>query len=493
VDGLLREGAGAEDAATLRDQQLTTARWLEGFLAPGYGPHGAAKLVVTGGDGEATWVRSPALALRETGSGPLLAPYVDLAARLHQANGDGATAAVLLTARLVAAALREASPAPPTWLEGYQLAARQAKAWLAANEAKSPAAEALAHVAEAGWAAVAVQGLARMAKAGEDLDLDAIDVRAEPEGPAWLDGVVLDAKDPPRVEGTVGVLVLDGGWSAKPRVEGAQATVRTTAALAGLAGAEDALRRRASSLLLGLGVGLVVCAKAIDEDLRGLLLDAGVAFWTDAPKSALRRLEAATGAKRLARLEDATAQDVGRASLVRRRPSKGWLVRGAGPSATFVVPAHSKPSADAAVEAGERLLRAAGAVLPEARSRALQGGGRWQRGLAASLRKAADLAPGKAPIAVHAAADAVDALADDLLRNAGRDALAGGVLADAEGVLDASPCVRRAVAGAFETATALLRLDAAYAKRSSSAAGLRGGTGRSGSPKGMPGDIPPLM
>jgi chaperonin GroEL (HSP60 family) len=235
---------------------------------------------------------------------------------------------------------------------------------------------------------------------------------------------------------------------------------------------------------------LLVCSKSIDDDLRGLLLDTGVVVWTDAAKGAMRRLAVATGATDVARLEDAVAADVGQARFV-RRPRRGWLVQGEGPTATFVVPAHAKPSADAAIESGERLLRAAGAVLADAS--VVPGGGRWQRGVATSLRKAADLAPGKAPLAIRAAADVFDGLTDDLLRNGGRDALAGGTLPDAMGIVDPARCVRLAVDGAFETALAILRLDAAYAKRPSSAVGLRGSAGRSGSRKGMPGDIPPLM
>lgn len=493
MDGLLRDGAAADDGPGLREQQLGAARWLEGFLAPGLGPHGGAKLVVAGSDGAATWVRSPALALRETRSGPLLAPYADLASRIHQAVGDGATTGVLLAARLVATALRDESPTPPAWLDGYRLAWRQAKAWLAAHATRVEPAQALSRVAEPGWADVVLAGLGRLTERDEPLDLDRIDVRAEPEGPAWLDGLVLEAKDPPRREGQMGVVLLAGGWTAKPRADGVQATVRTTAALGGLGGAEDKLRRQAARQVAGLGVGLLACSKSVDEGLHGLLLDAGVVVWTDASAGALRRLEACTRAAPVARLADASPADVGKASLVRRPRRGGWLVQGEGPSATFAVPAHSKPAAEAAVESGERLLRAAGAVLADPKALALPGGGRWQRGLAASLRKAADLAPGKAPIAMRGAADAIDALADDLLRNAGRDALAGGTLPDAEGVIDPARCVRLAVDGAFETAIAILRLDAAYAKRPSSAAGLRGGTGRSGSPKGMPGDIPPLM
>ncbi|HUR24716.1 MAG TPA: TCP-1/cpn60 chaperonin family protein [Candidatus Thermoplasmatota archaeon] len=504
MDGLLREGASSDDAHGLREQQREAASWLDGFLAPGYGPHGAAKLVVAGPAGDGTWVRSPALALREAAPGPLVAPYVDLATRIHQAVGDGATMGTLLAARLVARALREHSPPPAAWLDGYRLAWRQAKAWLSAHATHGSPALALSHVAEPGWAEVAVAGLEALVgpenhRAEIALDLDRIDVRPEPGEavPVWLDGLVLGSKDPPTRltpptnAGPRGILLLSAGWAGKPRADGVQATVRTTAALHGLAGAEDRLRRRAAGHLARLGVGLLVCARSVDEGLRGLLTDAGIVVWTDAPRGALRRLEACTGATVVARLEDAVAADVGAARLVRRPRRAGWLVQGNGPSATFAVPAHSKPSGDAAIESGERLLRAAGAVLADAT--VVPGGGRWQRGLASSLRKAADLAPGKAPLAMQGAADAIGSLADDLMRNAGRDAVAGGTLPDADGVVDPARIVRLAVDGAFETAIAILRLDAAYAKRPSSGAGLRGGTGPSGSPKGMPGDLPPLM
>jgi chaperonin GroEL (HSP60 family) len=489
VADLLREGASEDDRPSLRAQQLEAARWLVDFCAPGYGPGGGSKLVVTGD--ESRWVRSPALALREAGVGALAAPYADLAKRVHQHGGDGGTTAVLLAARLVAAALDGASPAPPAWLEGYRLAGRQARAWLAAHAAPCRPEDAVASVAPEGWAAVAVQGVGRLATGRAVLELDDVEVRAEPDGPLWLDGVAIAPKDPPPRESDCGVLLLAAPWSAKPRAEGTVARVRSPAALAGFAAAEDGARRRAAGHLSGLGVGLLVCTHALDEGLRGMLLDATITVWTDAPKGALHRLASATGAAPVGRLEEADATDIGQGRLLRRPRGRGWMVRGAGPSATFIVPGQAGLAADEAVEAGERLLRAVGVVLPD--PRALPGGGRWQRGLAASLRAAADAAPGKQPIGMRAAAAAVDALADDLLRNAGRDALEGGLLAGADSVLDPAACVRLAVDGAFETAIVILRLDGAYARRPSSAAGLRGGTARSGSPKGMPGDIPPLM
>src|SRR5689334_20874569 len=170
---------------------------------------------------------------------------------MHQACGDQATAAVLLTARLVRAGLEERAPRVPAWLDGYALAARQAKAWLAAHSEPSDAAAALASVAEPDWAAVAVDGLRRLQAAGETVDLGLIDVRAEPDAgeAAWLDGVAVKPQDVRR-EGPCKVLLLQGAWSPKPRADGAVATFNVV-------DAEEALRRRAASHLVSLGVGFV--------------------------------------------------------------------------------------------------------------------------------------------------------------------------------------------------------------------------------------------
>jgi chaperonin GroEL (HSP60 family) len=494
VEGLLRDGAaaeGSEGPRTWRDAQRDAAAFVVDLCAGGYGPHGAAKLVVAA-DGQARWVRSAAVALRECAVGPMLAPYADLAARVHRHSGDQTTAAVLLAARLVAKALADAAPPTPAWIEGYRLAARQARAWLSASTRPSPAAEALSSVAARDWADAVTVGLARLAGDGGEADLDTVDVRAEPDGPAWLEGTLV-APQEIRAEsaGPVRLLLLDGGWSAKPKTDGLQAVARDPHGLAAFAGAEAARRARVVRLLGRLGVRFLACSAGVDDDLAGALRAAGVTVWTDAPKPAIDRMARSTGARRIARLEDAVAADVGRGDLA-RRPRRGWLLAGEGPSATFTVPAlASGPARDAAVEQGERLLRAAGLAL--AKPGALPGGGRWQRGLAASLRAAADAAPGHAPVAVRAAADAVEALAEDLLRNAGLDVLSGGLPPGSGSVHDAAACVRLAVDGAFETAIAALRLDGAYARRPSTAVGLRGGTGKAGSPKGMPGDLPPLM
>jgi chaperonin GroEL (HSP60 family) len=485
VADLLRAGAHSSQEGSWRESQRAAARWVEEFCAPGYGPHGGAKLIVAGSSQR--WVRSAATALREAGVGPAIAPYADLAGRLHRLAGDQSTTAVLLCARLVRAALESDAPATPTWLQGYTLALRQARAWLSAHAEPRPAAQALSSVAPHGWADLLLPGLEVLRRDGP-LDLATVDVRTEPDGPEWLEGVPMAGQDKPTRPGPVRVLLLSGGWSLRPRSEGAAA--RLTDPSFRLHSVEEERRRSAAAHVAGLEVGLLVAGGGLDEGLRGMLLDRGVCVWTDAPRGSLDRLARATGATLVARLEDTRKADLGDGAFVRRRRGD-WLVRGAGPSATFVVPGESAPSRDEAVERGEALLRAAGLALE--RPGALPGGGRWQRGLASSLHAAADAAPGHAPLAMLAAAAGVAALADDLVRNAGRDAFAGGVVEERAAVWDGAAAVRMAVEGAFETALAVLRLDAAYARRPSAGVDLRGGTAPAGSRKGMPGDLPPLM
>ena len=136
----------------------------------------------------------------------------------------------------------------------------------------------------------------------------------------------------------------------------------------------------------------------------------------------------------------------------------------------------------------ERFLRVAGTALDDARG--VPGGGRWQRRLATTLRSAAPMAPDRSPLGVEVAARAFDRLADRVVRNMGRDPIDEPTLDD---VPDLARCVEAAVAGAFDVARTVLRIDARHEKAAQDRTAIRGGDAPMGSPKGMPGDIPPLM
>lgn len=482
-------------AARADDAPLLVARWLEETLAGGYGPRGGTVLVLTG-PGEARVVKGAA-ALREAGPiHPGIQPYLRLADALVQEAGDHATGAVLLAARLVRLALeqeREGLPVAAS-LDGYALAQRQALARLRTLRTVDLGGCLAATVPDRpGWAATILAGLRALPQGGV-LDLDAIDVRAGPvERPEWLAGLVAEPQHvPPEPPASGGVLLVTEEWKPRPQQD-VTLRARDPAALAGLAATEDAMRATALATVQRLGVRLLACARGLDAELAARLAGRGTLVWTDAPLSALRRLERATGAKTTPRLGQAQPDEVGHGTFVRRpaRQGDGWLVQGEGPGATLLVPGTTEAAKASAVEAGERLLRAAGLWLRD--PGAVPGGGRWQRDLARALRSASDAAPGKTPLAVRNAARALDALADDLVRSSGGDVLAGGVPPGAEAVTDAAAGVRLALTAAFETARQVLRVDATHAKRPSTQAALRGGGSKVGSPKGLPGDIPPLM
>lgn len=490
--------SAARDAEAVRAQALEAARWVREFAAPCYGPRGADKLFDT--DEGPVVLRSAASALRET---PLaeasVRPYHALAREVQVHAGDQGTGALLMAARLVIEALEGRQDGVPlaATLDGYDLARRQAQAVLAGLAAPADADPALRHVTKAlpGATAVVVDGLHRL---GDDLggriDLDRVDLQTEPrDAPAWLEGVLAAPKHGPREDrADAGVLLIEEGWRGRPRSEAVAHRITDAAALAAVQRQEDDARNAYLDRLEALGVGLVACARSMDEEVAGRAAARGLQVCTDVPSDTLDRLAAATGARRVPALDAATSDDVGRADLQRRpRRRGGVLVRGPGPSATLVLPAAGPMEQAAILDDGERLLRAAGAFLAD--PRAVPGGGRWQRQVAQGLRRSADAAPGKAPLGIRAAAGAFDALADDLVRSSGEDPLEESLPADAEGVSDPHAAVRLAVDAAFQTARSVLRLDGRYDKRPSSQEGLRGGTGPVGSPKGMPGDVPPLM
>jgi hypothetical protein len=485
VEGLLARGSRDLPGDAVRAESLHAARWIEAFLAPTYGPHGSAKLV----DGpDPQWLTSGASALREIpGSHPALDPYRSLARAVQEHQGDGATTAVLLAARLVRRALDAPGLRPAAALSGYMLAARQSLAALGAS-ARSASPEAVLRSA-ARTPEAAERIIAGIPRDGA-FELDMVDVRAEDvAGPTWLDGLVINPEagpGPALVEG--GVLLLESAWKPGLRSEGSAYRFRSPKEYAEGHAREATRAREGVQRIRDLGVRIVLSTSSIEDTVKDALSSHAILVQTDTPASSLWRAARATGARPTPQPTSAQASDVGRGRAVRRDEGEGWLLAGPGPAFTLAMPAHNATAHAAAKDEGERLLRAAGRILED--PRAVPGGGAWQRAVADSLSKAAAAAPGKAPLALRCAADAFHDLATDLVRNAGRDPLVGPV--SGPEVADPFPIVRHAVAAAFETARQLLRLDGRYDKRPSSTVGLRG----RGSPKslrGMAGDVPPLM
>jgi chaperonin GroEL (HSP60 family) len=481
-----------EDAAAIT---AWIADWVVDLAAPCYGPGGLGKLIDTGG--APRFLRSGASALRDAGIvHPDVQPFVELGAAVQTHAGDQATGALLLAARLVRFGVRAMDAGAPAaaMTEGYALAERQALAALRSMSQPDPNGDGLRSVVPDNpeLAALVLGGARQLATQHGNLPLDSVDVRSEPgETAAWLEGIALEPQFAPRTppSGEVRVLLLTEDWKVGTFKEGFAYKMTSRHATPAWLAEEENLRLGALRHIMQLGAGAIVCMREIDPDVAERASKQGVLVWNDAPITVIERLERSTGARRVSKLLHAAAGDMGAGRLTRReRRRGGWLLAGAGPSATLVMPAENAAMSERAKDDGERLLRTVGAHFAD--PSAVPGGGRWARDVARNLRKASDAAPGKAPLALRAAADAFDALADDLVRNLGLDPLRQPLAKDAGGVLDVAPAVRAAVAGAFEVAIQLLRIDDRLTKRVSDASYLRG-SGVPTAPVG--GDVPPLM
>jgi hypothetical protein len=477
-----RHVQGARRPGPLMQEHQAVAAALEALCRSSYGPAGGRKLVA----GDAlVLLPSAAGVLREVRpTGPAMAPYISLVSAVQAHVGDGATGALLVAAGLVRRAVDGVLDGHPmqAYLDGYALARRQCLAWLEAEFQPASPARALAHVAPL---LGPVQDLVEGLPPGP-LDLARIDIRTEPGGRlGWLDGLVVTPRNPiyhHPASGREGVLLVQEVMRFKPRAGG---VVRDAAVHAAVAHHEAARRRACHDAIAGMDVGLLVTPGALDEELADQLESSGILVVTSASKPLVERLEVATGARLGQGWHDAVP---GRARLERRK--RDWLVRGAGPGATLVVPAQTDLQASLHRDEAERFLRALGATLQSPGG--VPGGGRWQRGAADSMARARDHAPAKAALGLEAARRVLAGLADALVANAGLDPMDQPLLPDAPEVIDPAIVVRTGVDVAFAAALQILRVDDRFSKAPSSQRGLRGGD-RVGSPRGMPGDIPPLM
>ena len=451
----------------LRERQAAVARAVQAWARRSYGPHGGWKLVLHAeADGEL--MPSAASALREASpQDPLLAPYLAAVRTVQDAVGDGATGALLLASGLVEAALADPPRRIPGHLQGHALARRQALARLAALAQPAPlAALAASGLGPDAWQQDLLRGLPRQARGGV-LPLADLDILAGTLGGGWLDGPLV----PRRVRAASGRVVLA---SRADRVRGERGwRVRRADVLAGVRAEEEARMRAGVLRLREEGVALVVL-EAADEAWADALEAAGIAAWQDAPASAVRRLEAATGAALAPTL--AEAEPSPEVAFLRRRD--GTVVRGAHAGQTYAVGVAHAGLAPIVRDEAERLLRVVAAHGEDARG--VPGGGAWQRLVARDLLRAAPLAPGNAPVGVQAAGRVLLTMAELLPPP------------PHAGLQDPLAVARATVDAGFAAAAHVLRLDAMHARRASNVQDLRG-PGTPLSARELGGNVPEHM
>ncbi|GAA0511998.1 thermosome subunit alpha [Halorubrum aquaticum] len=438
---------------------------------------------------------------------PAAQMIVEVAESQEESVGDGTTTAAVLLGELLSRAesLLEDDLHPTVIVEGYAEAARLAGEAIDEQLVDvDEEAELLASVAESsmtgkGTGDVAARDLAELVVeavegiATEDgVDRDSIHVHprtgAGSSATELVDGVVIEEESVhdgmPRTVEDASVAVLETKLEVRQGDVDAEYTISSVDGLNAALKAEDDELRGYADALSEAGVDVLVCRKAIDDRVAGLLADAGVLAFESVSSSDATDVARVTGAKRLGTLEDIEKADLGHAESVSIESDGDDLVFVRGGDASRAVTLLVRGSTEHVVDELERAVSdAVDAVVAARESGTVPGAGAAEIAIAAHLRGAAASVEGRKQLAIEVFADAVDALPRTLAENAGADPIdtlvdlrathdregRAGVIADGrtarvgdpleEGIVDPAAVKREAVDSAAEAATMILRID----------------------------------
>jgi len=187
----------------------------------------------------------------------------------------------------------------------------------------------------------------------------------------------------------------------------------------------DARIEAAAERLVGSGVDVLVSLERLDESIVDAFERAGLAVVDKAtyPKEDVYRLAEATGGTVVSKLDDLTADRLGRAGRVERRAvgDEVWTVFEGCPGPVFTLVTGGQTAAEARrrEEALDDALETAATAAID--GQVLPGAGAPAAAVAAAIRAGETTVSGREQLAVGAFADAVERLPAVLARNAGYD------------------------------------------------------------------------
>lgn len=249
-----------------------------------------------------------------------------------------------------------------------------------------------------------------------------------------LDGLVIDtdrsstslsdvpAPLPQRVE-DARIAVVDDELTIQTPESAPQLSVEDADDLQRLQAFETGEYERYIDTLSTHDIDVLFCQKSIDDRLKALLAQAGILAFERTRQDEVHKIQRATGAAPIMRLEELNVNAVGHAHVVERRTlgsSEFTLVRD---SASTQVSLLLRGGTDHVVDETERIIVDAIDLLTsfDASPGVLPGGGATEVALAADLRTWSRSIDDRTQIVVDAVADALETIPCTLARNAGHD------------------------------------------------------------------------
>ncbi|WP_251344157.1 thermosome subunit alpha [Haloplanus halophilus] len=484
---------------------------LADLLRSTLGPNGRDKMMVDDGTVVLTNDGASIVDRMEIAS-PAAKLVADVARAQSGELGDGSTSAIVLAGALLeeAESLLEDGLHPTTVVGGYHEAARRIHGTLdgmAVDGDDGSLRDVVSTAITGRWddertaflADLAVRAYRAARGPDGDVHLENVTIHGVAGGETTdselLDGLVIDtdasstslsdvpAPVPRRVR-DARVAVVDDQLTVQSPESVSRYSLESADDLRRARDHEEAEYRRYVETLAAHDVDVLFCQKSVDDRLRTQLARAGILVFERTRQDEVHKLERATGARAVMRLDALDRSAVGRADGVERVELGGGsfvVVREASSEQVSVLLRAGTPHV---VDETERILTDAIALLETlaVRPGLVPGGGATEVALARDLREHGRGVAGRESLAVDAVADALETIPVALARNAGLDPVdtllelrrrhaAGdvrvgidgdaGELVDAvdRGVVEPAHLKERVVANATDAASLVLRID----------------------------------
>ncbi len=375
---------------------------------------------------------------------------VEVAKTQDSEVGDGTTSVVVLAGSLLEKAekLLNDEIHPTVIIKGYRLASEKAREYFEqmSEDITLNDKAALRQIAKTSMTGKSAEGEEQLSElvmkaivqiaVQEDkkiaIDLDDIKIEKKMGGSLadsqLIDGIIIDKEIahsgmPKKVEGAK-IALIDAAMEIKSPETDTKIQISDPEQLQAFLDNEEATLRRMVDTVKKAGANVVICQKGIDDIAQHYLAKDGIMAVRRVKKSDMDALAKATGAKVVSRVNDLTAQDLGKAQAVQEKKISGddmVFVEGCkNPKSVSLL---VRGGSEHVVDEAERAVKdAIGAVASAIKvGKIVYGGGSSESEVAFRLRDYAKTVGGREQLAVEAFAEAMESIPRTLAETAGMD------------------------------------------------------------------------
>ena len=450
---ILREGTKENKGKEAQRNNITAAKLVAEVVKTCLGPRGMDKMLVDT-VGDVTITNDGATILKEMDiQHPAAKMMVEVSKSVDNEVGDGTTSSVVLAGALIEKAeeLINKEVHPSVVVDGYTAAAEQALKILQRIAIKIDVddKDTLINIATTSMysklvsddspvlSQIAVNATRQVAEKTNDgqalkVDLDNIKVEKKAGGSIHdtklIKGIVLDkevvhAGMPKRIEGAR-IALLNSALEIEKTEMSAEIRINDPQQMQMFLEEENKMLKSMVDKIKSSGANIVLCQKGIDDIAQHYLAKAGVLVVRRVKESDMFKLSKATGARIVSNLDDLVEGDLGSADLVEERKvetDKWVFIEGCKnpKSVTILIRGGSQRVVDEADRSVHDALMVVKDVLEK--PAIVAGGGAPEAYISNELRQWSNNLEGRAQLAVHKFAEALDSIPLALSENAGMD------------------------------------------------------------------------